>query len=258
MKSAYISKYGIEFEYTLDNCVLEINEVNLMNVPLTIATDGLSKTEQEILWDIVCKQAKDLKTLKQLLDTLGRTKMQFISICAHVNGILGVNDGLPVRSSADLKLFKQLTLGEVIVMGRKTLESLPRKLEGRYVVCLTRDKGYTHPYADAVFNDPIDIIMAFENTTKRLIIAGGAEIYNLFKDHVESSGFSIVTEHHMQPEYSGDDYITLCPSYLSTPDNSDVLIKAEKDFVVRIKGADTSKRRIGCDFFYSKTLEGNI
>lgn len=183
--------------------------------------------------------------------------MQIISIAAHVNGILGVNDNLPVRSSADLKLFKQLTLGEVIVMGRKTLETLPRKLEGRYVVCLTRDKGYTHPYADAVFNDPVDLIMAFENTCNRLIIAGGAEIYNLFKDHVEANGFSIVTEHHQQPEYSGDDYITLCPSYLSKPDNADVLIHARKEFVVRIKGADAFKRRIGCDFYYSKTLGGN-
>jgi dihydrofolate reductase len=183
--------------------------------------------------------------------------MQFISICAHANGILGINNDIPVRSSADLKLFKQLTLGEVIVVGRKTIESLPKKLEGRYVVCLTRDKGYTHPYADAVFNDPIDIIMAFENTCKRIIVAGGGEIYNLFKDYVEANGFSIVTEHHLQPDYSADDYITLCPSYLSTPDNADVLIKAEKEFVVRIKGADAFKRRIGCDFLYSKTLGGN-
>lgn len=180
--------------------------------------------------------------------------MQIISIAAHANGILGINNDLPIRSSTDLKLFKQLTLGEVVVIGRKTLESLPRKLEGRYVVCLTRDKDYTHPFADAVFNDPIDLIMAFENTCKRLIIAGGAEIYNLFKDHVEANGFSIVTEHHLQPEYSREDYITLCPSYLSAPDNADVLIKAKKDFVVRIKGADVFKRRIGCDFFYSKTL----
>jgi dihydrofolate reductase len=183
--------------------------------------------------------------------------MQFIAIVAHVNGILGVNDKLPVRSSADLKLFKQLTLNEIVVVGRKTLESLPKKLEGRYVVCLTLNKDYTHPYADAVFNDPVDLIMAFENTCKRIIVAGGGEIYNLFKDYVEANGLSIVTEHHQNPEYSADDYITLCPSYLSTPDNADVLIHAQKEFVVRIKAADAFKRRIGCDFFYSKTLGDN-
>ena len=183
--------------------------------------------------------------------------MQIISIAAHAKGILGVNNDLPIHSSSDLKLFKQLTLGEIVVMGRKTLESLPQKLKDRYVVCLTRDSSYTHLYADAIFNDPMSLILAFQQTCKRLIIAGGGEIYNLFQEHVEANGFSIVTEHHQQPEYSGDDYITLCPSYLSTPDNADVLILAEKEFVVRIKGADAFKRRLGCDFFYSKTMGVN-
>lgn len=72
MKSTYTSKYGTRFEYTLDNCVLEINETNLLNVPLTIATDGLSKTEQEILWDIVCKQREEmhLKVYEAMLKVL--------------------------------------------------------------------------------------------------------------------------------------------------------------------------------------------
>ena len=47
------------------------------------------------------------------------------------NGVIGKGGGLPWHISADLKRFKALTMGSVMVMGRRTFESLPKVLPGR-------------------------------------------------------------------------------------------------------------------------------
>ena len=55
------------------------------------------------------------------------------------NGVIGRDGKLPWHLPADLKRFKTLTMGSVMVMGRKTFESLPGLLSGRRHVVLTRD-----------------------------------------------------------------------------------------------------------------------
>src|SRR6185503_5700752 len=55
------------------------------------------------------------------------------------NGVIGKDGGLPWHISADLKRFKALTMGSVLVMGRKTFASLPGPLPGRRHIVLTRD-----------------------------------------------------------------------------------------------------------------------
>ena len=47
------------------------------------------------------------------------------------NGVIGVNGDLPWRIPGELKWFKKITMGSIIVMGRKTWESLPGPLPGR-------------------------------------------------------------------------------------------------------------------------------
>src|SRR5437868_918765 len=58
------------------------------------------------------------------------------------NGVIGRDGKLPWHLPADLKRFKALTTGSVMVMGRKTFESLPRLLPGRRHVVLTRDTAW--------------------------------------------------------------------------------------------------------------------
>src|SRR5687767_11986323 len=55
------------------------------------------------------------------------------------NGVIGRGGGLPWRLKSDLQLFKRLTLGKPVIMGRKTWDSLPRKpLPGRLNLVLSR------------------------------------------------------------------------------------------------------------------------
>ena len=59
------------------------------------------------------------------------------------NGVIGRDGGLPWRLKSDLQLFKSLTLGKPVIMGRKTWDSLPRKpLPGRLNLILSRDGSF--------------------------------------------------------------------------------------------------------------------
>jgi dihydrofolate reductase len=57
------------------------------------------------------------------------------------NGAIGVGGGLPWRLSTDLKQFRKVTLGKPIIMGRRTFQSLPRVLDQRLNIVLSRDPG---------------------------------------------------------------------------------------------------------------------
>lgn len=59
------------------------------------------------------------------------------------NGVIGRDGGLPWRLPTDLRLFRALTMGKPVIMGRKTWDSLPKKpLPGRLNVVLSRDGSF--------------------------------------------------------------------------------------------------------------------
>ncbi|MEZ6093988.1 MAG: dihydrofolate reductase [Pirellulaceae bacterium] len=58
------------------------------------------------------------------------------------NGVIGREGDLPWKLSADLRHFKQLTMGHHIIMGRKTFDSIGRLLPGRTTVILTTNVDY--------------------------------------------------------------------------------------------------------------------
>ena len=59
------------------------------------------------------------------------------------HGLIGKDNQLPWHISADLKFFKQQTMGKPVLMGRKTCESLPFPLPGRRNLVLTRNPEFT-------------------------------------------------------------------------------------------------------------------
>jgi dihydrofolate reductase len=93
------------------------------------------------------------------------------------NGVIGRDGTLPWRISADLKRFKQLTMGSVMVMGRRTFDSLPGLLPGRRHIVLTRDRSWSTPGADVAHSVDEALTLAGDQP---LSIIGGAEIFELF------------------------------------------------------------------------------
>ena len=74
-----------------------------------------------------------------------------IHVAIAQNGVIGRENGLPWRLSSDMRRFKAETMGNAIVMGRKTWESFPKRpLPGRLNIVVTRDKTFTAEGAEVV------------------------------------------------------------------------------------------------------------
>ena len=91
------------------------------------------------------------------------------------NGGIGKDNGLLFHISADLKRFKELTSGHTVIMGRKTLQSLPggRGLPNRRNIVITRDIDFTAERAEIVHSVDEALALAEENA----FVIGGASIY---------------------------------------------------------------------------------
>ncbi|NDB71996.1 MAG: dihydrofolate reductase [Proteobacteria bacterium] len=85
----------------------------------------------------------------------------------------------------ELRLFREKTLGHVIVMGRKTHESIgKRALPDRTNIVLTTQNDYTATGC-LVFRDPLPIIEEYKFTWEKCFIIGGVDIYRIFLPYAD-------------------------------------------------------------------------
>ena len=96
---------------------------------------------------------------------------------------IGLNNTMPWRLSEDLKLFKKLTMGHPILMGRKTWDSLGRPLPGRQNIVLTRSADFKAPGA-IVIHDIADL-QNIELQDSEVMVIGGAQIYKLMLPYMQ-------------------------------------------------------------------------
>lgn len=101
-----------------------------------------------------------------------------ISIVAakSLNNIIGNDDKIPWRVKGEQKLFKDLTMGGCMIMGRKTFETIGRPLPGRKTIIMTRNNAYTSEGCECVSDIPSALTLARSKNTPIHIIGGG-EIY---------------------------------------------------------------------------------
>jgi len=100
------------------------------------------------------------------------------------NGVIGREGALPWRLKSDLALFKQVTMGKPIVMGRKTWDSLPKKpLPGRLNLVLSRDGLFEPKGAVACerFDEALQIAreQAAEDGVDEVCVIGGTALFEL-------------------------------------------------------------------------------
>jgi len=103
-------------------------------------------------------------------------------VAVDKNWAIGKNNQLLVSIPADKKLFRDETLGKVVIMGRKTLESLPggQPLYGRTTVVLTRNPEYKVKGA-IVCHSVEEVLKEVEGyAPEDIFVAGGQEIYEAF------------------------------------------------------------------------------
>ena len=99
-------------------------------------------------------------------------------VAVSENWGIGKDNDLLFRISADLKRFKALTAGHTVVMGRKTLQSLPgaKGLPNRRNIVLTGNKDFTAENAEIVHNPAQLIFVAGADA----FIIGGETVYRQF------------------------------------------------------------------------------
>lgn len=108
-----------------------------------------------------------------------------ISLIAAVDRNFGIGKAgnLPFRLPADLKFFKEQTLGGTVVMGRKTAESIGRPLPNRRNIVLSRDKGLEMAGFEVV--NTVEEALALDDSASPLWIIGGGEIYSLMLPYAQ-------------------------------------------------------------------------
>ena len=118
----------------------------------------------------------------------GETKMNLI-VNADKNWGIGKNNELLVHIPNDMKMFRQMTTGKVVVMGRKTLESFPNgmPLPKRTNIVLTHDKDYDAKGAIVVGSKEELLDELEEYKDEDIFIIGGESIYRMMLPYCDTA-----------------------------------------------------------------------
>lgn len=104
--------------------------------------------------------------------------MTAVTVVAAIarNGVIGRGGDLPWHLPDDLRRFKQLTMGHLLVMGRRTFASIGRALPGRRTVVLTRGAALDDR-EDVLVARSLDEALAHARPGEDACVVGGAEVY---------------------------------------------------------------------------------
>ncbi len=123
------------------------------------------------------------------------------TLCAVVamspQRIIGKDGRMPWHLPEDLKLFKELTLGHPILMGRKTFESIGRSLPGRQNIVLTRQADWQAEGVTVIHD--IAELSELELQDREVMLIGGGELYRLLLERCD-----ILLISRLHHDYEGD------------------------------------------------------
>jgi dihydrofolate reductase len=124
-----------------------------------------------------------------------------IIVASSKNRVIGKDNQLPWNLPEDLKHFKKLTTGNVVVMGRKTHQSIGKPLPNRLNVILSRDTKWYNPLGDncVVCYSIEEVLERFKY--RDLFVIGGSEIYNQFLKYANKIYLT-----HIDKDFEGDSY----------------------------------------------------
>ena len=91
------------------------------------------------------------------------------------NRVIGRDNHLPWHLPADLRFFKQMTMGKPLLVGRRTWESIGRPLPGRQMIVLSRDPAYRASGCTVVHS--LEKALAIAGPVSEIMVIGGAALY---------------------------------------------------------------------------------
>ncbi len=136
----------------------------------------------------------------------------YLIAARSLNNVIGRGLEIPWRVKGEQKLFKQITMGHTLVMGRKTFASIGRALPGRDTVVMTRHSNY-HPDGCSVAASLEDALALAGKLSGDCFIAGGGQIYQ--QAISVADGIHLTTIHtevqgdvHF-PDFSGEGFVVI-------------------------------------------------
>ncbi len=114
----------------------------------------------------------------------GRSRERNLTAVVAVtpSGVIGLDGDMPWRLRSDLRRFKKLTMGGVLIMGRRTYDSIGRPLPGRRTIVVTRNSEWSAEGVDSARSPAAALELAGEVPA---YVVGGAQIYRAMLTHCQ-------------------------------------------------------------------------
>lgn len=134
-------------------------------------------------------------------------------VATGINRGIGANNRLPWHLPADLRRFRELTMGHHLIVGRKTFESIGKPLSGRQMIIVTRDRDLSVEGCLVAGSIDEALELARIRGESEVFIGGGAEIYRQTIDRADRIYLTLVeTESAADtffPELKIEDWVEL-------------------------------------------------
>ena len=138
-----------------------------------------------------------------------------------LNHVIGRGSEIPWHIPEDFKWFKATTMGHILLMGRKTFESIGRPLPGRETIVLSRS-GFSDERVRTL--DSVDKLDLTDGDGREVFVCGGAEIYRQLLDRCSDLYLTVVKR-----EVEGD---AIFPGFEDRFELGEVL-RDESEFEIR-------------------------
>ena len=106
-------------------------------------------------------------------------------VAVDQNLAIGKGGRLPWHYSADMKFFKETTIGNAVVMGRRTWLTLKGPLKDRQNIVLSREQNLPSRASLIVLRDVDSVIELVRSQDVQLFVIGGAQVYESFLPQIE-------------------------------------------------------------------------
>jgi dihydrofolate reductase len=153
------------------------------------------------------------------MDSQSSTTFTIIVACEGTTGGIGVANRLPWNIPEDMRHFREVTTGHIVIMGRKTWESLPkRSLPNRTVIVISSRSSYVGHQHDQArptlqassFDDALLIAdslnrgdgsgMCLTTRHRQIFVAGGQEVYRAALQHPRCGSVLMTEVRYCSPE----------------------------------------------------------
>ena len=140
---------------------------------------------------------------------------QIVAMAA--NRVIGANGQIPWKIPGEQKMFKNITMGHAMIMGRKTYESIGRALPGRTSIVITRQPDYTAPGC-IVVPDLKRALASCPSDEKEAFIIGGDQIFQKTMSSTDRIYLTVlprvVSGDTYYPEFSESDFKVITSKFI--------------------------------------------